>query len=447
MPSLAANASGSPWSLRAACSLLSAVALAGACAAPGDTGAGDAAASDPAAAATAPAAPGTPIDLERYRLRRHDARLHHRRAVLAHRGRGLRAAPGQLRSDRWRLFLRRELVLCARARRDSPRRADPLRGGRWTAGPDPAGSAVAPAVVLDVTAKAAPTRTTGWPRPTSGVGGAHGAIPRRRDRLLRTGWDAAGRPRRYLGDDTPGDARACTSPPTAPRPRAARRAAQVRRLGIDTASDRPRAVEGLPRPSSRRRRQRARPREPRRSRRAAGARRLDRRPADEDREGRRWPAAPHRGRASISAVRDDGAAPRVSWSPTTSHQPARLPRERIYEYNEDATGIDDGRWLGVLMRNKRGAVVAGLSEQLGSSLQGARRLGARGPPWPRHGHPPARRRRGSRRSGAAARQVVLASHSFQAPDFYRKRGFEICAVMRDDPIGHRKVYLRKALAQ
>jgi N-acetylglutamate synthase-like GNAT family acetyltransferase len=49
----------------------------------------------------------------------------------------------------------------------------------------------------------------------------------------------------------------------------------------------------------------------------------------------------------------------------------------------------------------------------------------------------------ARRRGC--RQVVLASHSFQAPDFYRKRGFEVFAVVEDDPIGHREVYLRKRL--
>ena len=35
--------------------------------------------------------------------------------------------------------------------------------------------------------------------------------------------------------------------------------------------------------------------------------------------------------------------------------------DRIYEFNVSATGIDDGRWLGVLVRDDAGKVVAGLS--------------------------------------------------------------------------------------
>jgi len=120
--------------------------------------------------------------------------------------------------------------------------------------------------------------------------------------------------------------------------------------------------------------------------------------------------------------------------------------DRIYEFNVGATGIDDGRWLGVLLRDEGGELVAGLSgttwggcckvrdvwvrEDLRGCGVGTRLLDA--------AEEEARRR--------GCRQVVLSSHSFQAPEFYRKRGFEVIAVLDDHPVGHREVYLRKSLA-
>ena len=40
-------------------------------------------------------------------------------------------------------------------------------------------------------------------------------------------------------------------------------------------------------------------------------------------------------------------------------------------------------------------------------------------------------------------QVVLDTHSFQAPDFYRKLGYEIFGTVSDYPLGHQKLYLWK----
>jgi ribosomal protein S18 acetylase RimI-like enzyme len=120
--------------------------------------------------------------------------------------------------------------------------------------------------------------------------------------------------------------------------------------------------------------------------------------------------------------------------------------DRIYDFNVEATGIDDGRWLAIFARDAAGGIVAGLHGHTWGETCEIRTV------WV---HASLRRRGLGRKLLAAAeaeavaracRQIVLTTHSFQAPDFYRKLGFEPLAAVDDYPRGHRNLTLRKRLA-
>jgi GNAT superfamily N-acetyltransferase len=119
--------------------------------------------------------------------------------------------------------------------------------------------------------------------------------------------------------------------------------------------------------------------------------------------------------------------------------------DRLYEYNTQQTGVDDGQWLALFLRDDHGTIQAGLKgwtwcgscyiqtvwvhpdlrgQDIGTQLLQAAEQEAR----TRECH-----------------QIVLASFSFQAPGFYQKLGFEVFAVLEEHPRGHQHYYLRKRL--
>jgi ribosomal protein S18 acetylase RimI-like enzyme len=51
--------------------------------------------------------------------------------------------------------------------------------------------------------------------------------------------------------------------------------------------------------------------------------------------------------------------------------------------------------------------------------------------------------REARKRGAS--RMLLETHSFQAPDFYRRLGFRIVGAFTGYPRGHRQLFLQKRL--
>lgn len=121
--------------------------------------------------------------------------------------------------------------------------------------------------------------------------------------------------------------------------------------------------------------------------------------------------------------------------------------DRLYEFNSTVTRITDGELLAIFVRDDGGKIVAGIcgntwggcceirqfwveESQRGRGL-GTRLLGA--------AEHEARRR--------GCRQIFLTTFTFQAPAFYKKRGFQTLATLDDYPRGHQNLLMRKRLAE
>ena len=120
--------------------------------------------------------------------------------------------------------------------------------------------------------------------------------------------------------------------------------------------------------------------------------------------------------------------------------------EQINEFNFTSTGIRDARGLVILLRDADRTIYAGLSGHTWGGVAEIRFL------WVDE----SKRRTGigSRLLRAAddearargCRKIVLSTHSFQAPDFYRKHGYMVAGEFSDYPQGHRSIFLEKILS-
>jgi GNAT superfamily N-acetyltransferase len=119
--------------------------------------------------------------------------------------------------------------------------------------------------------------------------------------------------------------------------------------------------------------------------------------------------------------------------------------DRIYEFNSGTTGITDGAWLAIFVRDENDRVVGGICGNTWGGCFEIRQF------WVEE----RRRKQGlgtrlleaaeheARRRGC--RQILLMTFTFQAPAFYAKHGFEVIAAVDDHPRGHENLLMRKRL--
>ena len=119
--------------------------------------------------------------------------------------------------------------------------------------------------------------------------------------------------------------------------------------------------------------------------------------------------------------------------------------DRINEFNFAATQLYDGRALASFVRDTSGQIVAGIYGWTWGGCGYVDKL------WV---HADLRgQRHGTRLLEAFEQeaiqrgcfQILLSTHSFQAPEFYQRRGYSVYGVAENYPRGYQQLYLRKAL--
>ena len=119
--------------------------------------------------------------------------------------------------------------------------------------------------------------------------------------------------------------------------------------------------------------------------------------------------------------------------------------ERINEHNYATTGFREGRLLVILLKDPDGDIYAGLSGHTWGGtcelkfvwVSEERRRSGIGSRLLRAAEEEARLR--------SCRKIVLSTHSFQAPGFYRKMGYAVTGEFSEYPRGHSQIFLEKLL--
>jgi N-acetylglutamate synthase-like GNAT family acetyltransferase len=150
------------------------------------------------------------------------------------------------------------------------------------------------------------------------------------------------------------------------------------------------------------------------------------------------------GRAQVPAD-ESRSVGQIAILDTPDRRDVQFLEDRIDEFNLSHTGITDVRLLAIILRDDRDDIIAGLYGWTWGQCCEVKTLWVHDQ-WRGHGL-------GTRLMAAAehearargATQMVLSTHSFQAPDFYGRLGFEAVGHIDDYPVGHQSIFLRKRL--
>ena len=133
---------------------------------------------------------------------------------------------------------------------------------------------------------------------------------------------------------------------------------------------------------------------------------------------------------------------------TDAHDEATVAelRDRVIAYNVAVTGHDDGRSLSCFLRDHDGALIAGLD---GFTWGGYAMIEWLWVTETERAHGLGRRLVQSAEREAAARGCAVVrvnTHSFQAPEFYRKLGYSEVGFASGAPSGHGEFFFAKGLS-
>jgi N-acetylglutamate synthase-like GNAT family acetyltransferase len=119
--------------------------------------------------------------------------------------------------------------------------------------------------------------------------------------------------------------------------------------------------------------------------------------------------------------------------------------DRIYEFNSNATGYFDGESFSSVQRDEAGVIRAGTYGYTWGGCAYVSYL------WVAESE----RRRGlgtallraveDHAQAKGCSVVFLATHSFQAPGFYARMGYEQQSLLEDHPVGHSSMIFAKRL--
>ncbi len=128
-----------------------------------------------------------------------------------------------------------------------------------------------------------------------------------------------------------------------------------------------------------------------------------------------------------------------------SSEERQFLEDRLYEFNSNQTGKDDGELFGVFIRDASGEIVAGLSGWTWAQACEIRQVWVH-PSWRRQGYGRSLLEAAEQEAKSRGCKVILlSSYSFQAPAFYQKLAYELAWQLDDFPPGHRYCFLVKRL--